>query len=149
MGPAEPTNSSNGPKSFSISKLARDGSNWITWKCQTLTTLAASHGVMRHIQGTARAPPPIPTFPTTRPLTADEEDQLEASEKCHDEYDQREAIIKVQIFTTIPDLLLIEVQKLQTSKEVWDALCAKHEKKALTVVVDIHRRMYEMKCEDK
>ena len=35
------------------------------------------------------------------------------------------------------------------AKEVWDALCAKHEKKALTVVVDICHRMYKMKCEDK
>jgi len=58
-------------------------------------------------------------------------------------------IIKAQIFTTIPDSLLIEVQKLKTLKEVWDALCAKHKKKALTVVVDICRCMYEMKCEDK
>ena len=85
-------------------------------------------------------------FPTTRPLTADKEDQLEAAKKCHDEYDQREAIIRVQIFTTIPDSLLIEVQKL---KEVWDALCAKNEKKALTVMVDICCRMYKMKCEDE
>jgi len=46
-------------------------------------------------------------------------------------------------------LLLIEVQKLKTSKEVWDALCAKNEKKALTVMVDICCRMYKMKCEDE
>src|SRR5882724_2485434 len=49
----------------------------------------------------------------------------------------------------IPDPLLIEVQKLKTAKEVWDALCAKHEKKALTTVVDIRHQMYEMKCEDE
>jgi len=46
-------------------------------------------------------------------------------------------------------LLIIEVQKLKTAKEVWDALCAKHKKKALTVVVDIHHHMYEMKCKEK
>src|SRR3979490_3562 len=33
-------------------------------------------------------------------------------------------------------------------KEVWDAVCAKHEAKALTVKVDMCRRMYELKCED-
>jgi len=55
----------------------------------------------------------------------------------------------VLIFTTIPDSLLIEVQKLKTVKEVWDALCVKHEKKALTVVIDICHHMYEMKCEDE
>ena len=55
----------------------------------------------------------------------------------------------MQIFTTILESLLIEVQKLKTAKEVWFALCAKHKKKALTVVVDIHHHMYEMKCKEK
>ena len=58
------------------------------------------------------------------------------AEKCHNEYDQQEAIIKAQILTLIPNLL-IELQKLKTAKEVWDALCTRHEKKALTVVVDL------------
>ena len=35
--------------------------------------------------------------------------------------DSQEAIIKVQIFTMIPELLLIKVQKLKTAKKVWDA----------------------------
>ena len=39
---------------------------------------------------------------------------------------------------TIPEALLIEVQKLKMGKEVWDAICIKHEGKALTVKVDIH-----------
>ena len=32
---------------------------------------------------------------------------------------------------------------------MWDALCTKHEKKALTVIVDLWRRMYALKCLDK
>src|SRR6266481_5900555 len=58
-------------------------------------------------------------------------------------------MVKAQIFTTIPDVLLIEVQKLNTAKEVWDAVCTKHEGKALTVKINIQRRMYKMKCEDE
>ena len=32
---------------------------------------------------------------------------------------------------------------------MWGALCAKHEKKALTVIVDLWRRMYALKCLDE
>ena len=64
-------------------------------------------------------------------------------------YDQQEAIIKAQIFTLILDSLLIEVQKLKTAKELWEAMCAKHEKKALNVMVDIRHHIYELKCEDE
>ena len=34
-------------------------------------------------------------------------------------------------------------------KEVWDTLCAKHKKKALTVLVDIHCHIYKLKCKDE
>ena len=50
---------------------------------------------------------------------------------------------------TIPDLLLIEVQKLKTAKEIWDTVCAKYEGKSITVKIDLRHRMYEMKCEDE
>ena len=62
---------------------------------------------------------PVPVFPSNYPLTEDEEEWLEKAEKCHDNYDQWEAIVTVQIFTSIPDLLLIEVQKLKMAKEVF------------------------------
>ena len=54
-----------------------------------------------------------------------------------------------QIFTTVLDSILIEVRNLATAKEVWDAVCVKHETRALTIKVDMRRRMYEMKCEDE
>ena len=91
------------------------------WKSQKLVTLAASCRVMCHIDGTAQAPPPVPVFPSNCPLTDDEEEQLEKAEKHHDNYDQWEAVIKAQIFTLIPDSLLIEVQKLKMAKEVCEA----------------------------
>jgi len=69
-------------------KLTHDGSNWITWKSQMLTTLAPSHGFMHHIEGTAQVPPAIPIFPTGHALTEAEEEWLETAKKCHDEYDQ-------------------------------------------------------------
>ena len=82
-------------------------------------------------------------------LTEEEEDELDDLERRWDDYNQREATIMVQIFTTVPDSILIKVWNLATAKEVWDAVCVKHETRALTVKVDMWRRMYEMKCEDE
>ena len=78
-----------------------------------------------------------------------EEEELDAVEKCWDSYNQREATIMAQIFTTVPDSILIEVRNLTTAKEIWDAVCAKHEMKALTVKLDMWHRMYELKCKDE
>ena len=57
MGPAD---NNNGAKGFVIPKLAQDGSNWVTWKTQTLATLGSNKGVMRHLNGTVRVPDPLP-----------------------------------------------------------------------------------------
>ena len=84
MGPAEPTTSASRFQSYAVSKLTRDGSNWIMWKSQTLATLVASHGVICHIDSTAQAPPPVSVFPSNCPLTDDEEEWLEKAEKHHD-----------------------------------------------------------------
>ena len=78
----------------------------------------------------------IPTFPTSQLLTPEEDEHLERAEKPWDEYHQWEAMVKAQIFMMVPELLLIELHKLKTVKDVWDAICAKHEGKALTVKVD-------------
>ena len=58
-------------------------------------------------------------------------------------------MILTQIFTTIPNSVLIEVQNLNTAKEVWEAMCAKHETKALPVKIDMRCQMYELKCKDE
>ena len=42
-------------------------------------------------------------------------------------------MIKAQIFTMVPDSLLIKIQNFDTAKEVWDTVCARHESRALTV----------------
>jgi len=57
-------------------------------------------------------------------------------------------MVKAQIFTTVPELLLIELHKFKTAKEIWDAVCAKQEGKALTIKVNLQHHIYAMKCED-
>ena len=54
-----------------------------------------------------------------------------------------------QIFTMVPDSVLIEIQNLATAKEIWEVVCAKHEMKAFIVKVDMWCWMYEMRCKDE
>ena len=94
-------------------------------------------------------PPPIPSYPNGHTLDNDEMEELEKIEEKWDLYNQREALIKAQILITIPEAMAVEIQILMTGKEMWDALCAKHEKKALMVIMDLWRRMYVLKCLDE
>jgi hypothetical protein len=103
--------------------------NWLTWKSQTLATLTSTRGAKRHLDGTVRIPPTIPTYPDGHVLTDKEEEALDELEKRWDDYNQREASIKAQIFTTIPDSILIG--NLATAKEVWDAVCTRHRQRHL------------------
>ena len=149
MGPAEDsTNASMKVKSYSIPRLATDRSNWITWKQQTLSNLRSNKGIQRHLEGMAYAPPAIPEYPEGHTLFMDKVEDLEEIEEKWDMYNQQEATIKAQILTTIPESIAIELQDLATSKELWGALCNKHEKRLLTVVVDLWCRLYTLKCLD-
>ena len=94
-------------------------------------------------------PPTIPTYPNRHILDKDEMEELEKIKEKWDLHNQREASIKAQILTTIPEAMAIEIQSLATGNEMWDALCMKHEKRALTVIVDLQCRMYALKCLDK
>ena len=61
---------------------------------------------------------PWHVYADTHVITKDQEDTLEKAVKHWDEYHQQEALIQVQVFMTIPKSLLIEVQKLRTTREV-------------------------------
>ena len=43
----------------------------------------------------------------------------------------------------------IEIRSLTTGKKMWDTLCMRHKKRALTVIVDLWHRMYVLKCLDE
>ena len=149
MGPEDSGSSSMKGKSHMIPRLATDGLNWITWKQQTLNSLLSSKGMHRHIQGMIHMPPPIPSYPNGHTLDDNEMEEREKIEEKWDLYNQCEALIKAQILTTIFEAMAVEIQSLMTGKEMWDALCTKHEKKALMVIVDLQRRMYALKCLDE
>ena len=67
-----------------ISGLATNGSNWITWKQQTLNSLLSSKGMHRHIEGAVHAPPAIPMYSVSHIL---DKDELEELEKIEDKWD--------------------------------------------------------------
>ena len=69
-----------------VPKLAWDGLNWVTWKTQTIATLALNKGVMRHLNGMIRIPNEILTYLDSHVISEDEEDALEKAEKHWDEY---------------------------------------------------------------
>ena len=104
-----------------------------------LATLVSNKGVMQHLNGLAQQPSKIPVYAATHIITEDKEDALEKAEKCWDEYHQQEVLIQAQIFTIIHKSLLIKVWKLTTARGVWNAVCDKHEKTALTIKVDMHQ----------
>ena len=71
-------------------------------------------GVQRHLEGTARVPPPIPTYNLNHQLDKDELDELDKIREKWDMCNQHEASIKAQILTTLPESLAIEIQALDT-----------------------------------
>ena len=123
MGPKDSTSSSTKVKAYSIPRLAANGSNWITWKQQTLSSLMSLKGVQRHLDGTAHVPPPIPMHLPNHLLDEDELDELDKIEEKWDMYNQCEASIKAQILTTISESLAIEIQALDTGKNCRVHIC--------------------------
>ncbi|KIK32341.1 hypothetical protein CY34DRAFT_101732, partial [Suillus luteus UH-Slu-Lm8-n1] len=113
---------------FNVPKLAEDGSNWITYKERTLTAISA-RGLMRYVDGRA----PDGSNPT--------EKEIEERDKKLDEYDQKNSLVKQQVFSTITDRLLLRVQKLESASEVWAEICQIHEDKTELVQIDLRRRL--------
>ena len=88
MSPKDSTSSSMEVKAHSIPRLAADGSNWITWKQQTLSSLMSNKGVQKHLKGTACVPPPIPMYNPNHHLDEDELEELGKIEEKWDMYNQ-------------------------------------------------------------
>src|SRR5271156_3668270 len=76
---------------LSIPKLRDDGSNWADYEPKTRTAMG-SRGLIRHVDGTSVAPTPYPLdngVAMVNVTTAATDDQIEAKEKCLDEYEQK------------------------------------------------------------
>ena len=90
--------------------------------------------------------PNILTYDPNHHLDKNKLEELDKIEEKWEVYNQGEASIKAQILTTIPESIAVEIQALDTGKKLWDALCEKHKKRVLTVVIDLRCRLYALKC---
>ena len=66
-----------------------------------------------------------------------------------DNYEQREAIIKQQLFATVSNSLVIELSSLTLTKasEVWNAILARYQGKSEIFKMNIHQQLTNLKCQ--
>lgn len=99
---------------FNVPKLAKDSSNCITYKERTLTTRSAP-GLMQYGDGHVLELLPYAIDTQTElPVKPDSsnpiEKEIEEHDKTIDEYDQKNSLVKQQVFSMITDWLLLCVQ---------------------------------------
>ncbi|TFY73928.1 hypothetical protein EWM64_g10085 [Hericium alpestre] len=159
---------------YSVPKSQNDRTNWITYKTRLRTVIGAK-GLMRHLDGTAQQPS-LPANlsaamqPKTDPLSIliepeasgsaskgkgknvkPSEVELDAFEKALEkleEWEQKQYIVKQQIFSTITDSLLLHVQALNHAHKVWNTMCREFEAKTMMVQIDLRRRLQDTQCDD-
>jgi hypothetical protein len=137
---------------FNIPKLANDGLNWITYKEKMLTALGAQ-GLMRYTNGHKTKPIPFPIDKLTGKVTKSDGTMpmavdLEELEDKIDEYQQKDSLVKQQIFSTISDQLLLRIQNLDCAATIWAKVCKIHEGKMELVQIDLCHRLQELRCEE-
>jgi hypothetical protein len=125
---------------FNVPKLAEDGTNWITYKERTLTAIGA-RGLMRYVDSRAVQPIPfvvdVKTGAVTKPDgTPPSQTEINDLDKKLDKYYQCNSLVKQQVFSTITDRLLLQVQKLEAASDVWKEVCQIHEGKTELVQID-------------
>ena len=99
-----------------------------------------------------------------QPLLVDERSgKLQISDKSRDATDteieehlalldtfrQKQALVLQQLYATIPNSILIQVQHYPDVEDVWSAICAIYEAKSDMMQVDIRSRLQGMKCGEK
>jgi hypothetical protein len=146
MSPAmdSTTSASSTSSLYNIPQLAEDGSNWIMYKERVYTAITA-RGLRKYVEGRAKLPAALPIDTTmnvpmmgTVPAT---DEEIEAHKDKIDEYHQKDSLVKQQLFSTITDRILLQVQRVGNSSEVWAAICKIHEGKSDLVQIDIRRRL--------
>ncbi|TFY76439.1 hypothetical protein EWM64_g7569, partial [Hericium alpestre] len=97
---------------------------------------------------------PVATSSTSKGKGKDvkpSEAELEAFEKALEkleEWEQKQYIIKQQIFSMITDSLLLRIQVLDHAHEVWNTVCREFEAKTMMVQIDLRRRLQDTRCDD-
>ena len=116
--------------------------NWVEYKMKTMMLLTA-RGLACHLDGTVSAPQPL--------LIDDKTDKVKIADKSHDvtateieanlalcdAFRQKEALVIHQIYTMIPNSVLIQVQHFDCLADIWLVIRAIYETKSNMMQVDI------------
>jgi hypothetical protein len=99
---------------FNVPKLAKDSTNCINYKEQTLTAIGAQ-GLMGYTNGRAKKPVMFKVDSKTNKLAKDDgteptPTEIEYLNKKIDEFHQKNSLVKQQVFSTISDQLLLCIQ---------------------------------------
>jgi len=137
---------------FNIPKLAEDGSNWITYKERTLTAIGA-RGLMRYLDGRANEPTPFKLDANMGVLAKPDgsvptQTEIDELDKKIDKYQQKNTLVKQQVFSMITDWLLLRMQNLGTVSLIWAEICQIHKGKTELVQIYMRRCMQETHCDE-
>src|SRR6266536_611198 len=145
---------STNPKdnTLTVPRLRDDGSNWVDYK-EKVRSAMGSKGVIRHVDGTARAPMPykevdgIPVIDEKSPPTPATDEQIEAKEKRLKEYEQKEYTARHILLTTVSKCLAAKLRG-KTAHEMWKIVEADATEKSDFYKVDARRRLADMRCDE-
>ena len=102
--------------------------------------------LLDHIDGKGAAPKLVTFTSSSGPLFATQQEALDDFAEQLLRWQSNEAIIKQAIVSTIPDSLFLEVRKIDTALEMWEAVKEKREKKSRMVTVDMWHKLQAEKC---
>ena len=145
-------------KSFVLPKLKPDGSNWIMFM-DAVQLESASHNLEGHLDGSKTRPVPPAVAPTTTTTattgtsttttTPTAPTAQEQYERALDKWTSGEATIRRGLSEALPPALYLVVRKETSVKDVWAAIKHHHQDKAQLIIIELHTRLQNEKCNEK
>ncbi|THH13989.1 hypothetical protein EW146_g6290 [Bondarzewia mesenterica] len=116
---------------YNVPKLASDGSNWVMYKTRLENAIKA-RGLVRHLTGSITRPANPEAYEEDYTPSLREILECDAAEQKVAKFEQDEASVKQQIFSTITDSLLLRLQSENhtTTKDLWGAISKEYEQKS-------------------
>jgi hypothetical protein len=136
---------------YAVPKLTEK--NWIEFKMKTVMSLTA-RGLNCHLDGTVKAPQPLPRTPDGKKIllhdksTEATETDIETNLTLLDAHAQKEALAIQQLYATVPNTVMIQVQNKRSVSAIWRAICLIYKGKSDMVQVDTRARLQSMKCNE-
>ncbi|KAL4063071.1 hypothetical protein J3A83DRAFT_4107239 [Scleroderma citrinum] len=110
---------------YAVPKLTEK--NWVEFKTKSLMSLSAQ-GLAHHLNGTVRIPQSLPVDPKDGKIKiADKsqeatEDKIEANAVSLNLFNQKEALAIQQLYATVPNSVMIQVQHHTRVANIWKAI---------------------------